>query len=1141
MANPKIKVDIEANVSGQPNVEELSRAVNGLATTLDGDLKVQAVAAGEALKTALAAKGALADVQAMRESVKSAASALSAANREAIDYGQTMRAVGVPTAAMAAKERELAEAVNRARSVLVGKNATLQGSQQQLLKYGFTADNAAVANRRIAETIAGVEQKVKSLDPAYARLGQQSAASASQQTQSAKKVESGLESLKGQLSTLRNIAVAAMGGSYLGSLAKDVAATADEYKNLQARIKLVTGEGAAFESAFEGVTAVAQRTSSNLESTGNLFTKLAEAGRSAGLGTQAAITQALALTETVNQAVQLSGASAESAKAGVTQLIQALQSGVLRGDEFNSIMENSPRLAKALSEGLGVTTGELRKMAEAGQLSSETVIKALQGQADVVAGEFSKLPATVGRAIENLSSSWTLYVGETDKAMGASSAAASAINVVAENLDKIARVAALAGLALTASLAVQGAAAFRVYAAEALLATGATNLLTASIDKIPKGVNIALAVTGFEVGYEIGTWLRENTVWARKLGEGLVAYARAAVSSLQFIKESATAVFTNDTLDASMERFQKRNAAIRDDAVGAMREAEKAPQRIGSAVDLAAAKTGALGSVAQSTGSSFAAAGAAGASGVGQIGKAAEDSLGVFQKLLAEASKPAPKNGAIDGIAKALIDAKAKGLNLTALLEKELPAALDKLSGPELAKFRQDFGKAMQEGGARGAELQTGLRLIGEQAAKSLGVDVVEASNKIGDSFKDADEQMRLLILSLPALKAAGVDTGEVVAQAFSKMIDGAKNKAEVDAVIVRIEALRKVLGDKVADGLLDQATQKATALKEAMDKAKPGINSVAEAMKLLGVVSDQSLKDVATKSKTAFEAMRDSGKSSARELSDGFKKYATDAIAANGGVATETIKAQAAMYGLKVEVDSTGKAIVKSMNEGSDALRDHKGNVIETMGAYQKLKAAAYEATSAIGKMRAAEASAMRKDGQHLAGAWLEDQAKWADEMADFQKNSSNPEFKAIKGSGGGPQATERNLFDWAKNAGLDEADALRLAQNAFPGWNDSMNRKPMDVGTSGGSGPLIKIPSAAEKFNKEINDLLSKRINERSTVNPVGNPSNAPSSATTYVSNITIPGIGTTKLTFADASSQSAGEDLLRKLAQAKSSSGY
>ncbi len=98
--------------------------------------------------------------------------------------------------------------------------------------------------------------------------------------------------------------------SVIGGMPAEVLKTADAYNNLAARVQLVTGEGPAFTAAMQGIADVAQRTGSNLESTGNLFTKLAEAGKSMGIG-QA---EALKLTETVNQAIQLSGASAQASE-----------------------------------------------------------------------------------------------------------------------------------------------------------------------------------------------------------------------------------------------------------------------------------------------------------------------------------------------------------------------------------------------------------------------------------------------------------------------------------------------------------------------------------------------------------------------------------------------------------------------------------------------------------------------------------------------------------------------------------------------------------------------------------------------------------------------------------------------------------
>ena len=171
-----------------------------------------------------------------------------------------------------------------------------------------------------------------------------------------------------------------------------------------------------------------------LDSTATLFAKISDAGKALNIG----LDGSLALTETIAQAMQIGAQSAQASDAAITQLIQGLQSGVIRGDEFNSIMEQAPRLSKAMADGLGVTTGELRKMAEAGQLTSATVIAALQGQAQVIEQEFGKLPATIGRALSDLSTSWTVFIGGADEATGASKAAAEVIESLAKNLDLVA-------------------------------------------------------------------------------------------------------------------------------------------------------------------------------------------------------------------------------------------------------------------------------------------------------------------------------------------------------------------------------------------------------------------------------------------------------------------------------------------------------------------------------------------------------------------------------------------------------------------------------------------------------------------------------------------------------------------------------
>src|SRR5690606_17759855 len=96
------------------------------------------------------------------------------------------------------------------------------------------------------------------------------------------------------------------------------------------------------------------------------------------------------------------GSSASEANSSVRQFSQAMASGVLRGDEFNSIMENSPRLARALADGLNVPVGALRKMAEEGELTSDRVVAAIESQSEVIEREFQKVPLTVSRATQKV-------------------------------------------------------------------------------------------------------------------------------------------------------------------------------------------------------------------------------------------------------------------------------------------------------------------------------------------------------------------------------------------------------------------------------------------------------------------------------------------------------------------------------------------------------------------------------------------------------------------------------------------------------------------------------------------------------------------------------------------------------------------
>lgn len=149
---------------------------------------------------------------------------------------------------------------------------------------------------------------------------------------------------------------------------------ADGYTEIQNKLRLV--ESASINSArgLESVFDISLKTNQSIQATSGVYQRFAQNAEALKIS-QA---QVASLTETVSKAVAMSGASAKSAQAALMQFGQALGSGVFRGDEFNSVMEQTPGLAKAIADGLGVTTGELRNMAKEGKLTTDILIPALE-------------------------------------------------------------------------------------------------------------------------------------------------------------------------------------------------------------------------------------------------------------------------------------------------------------------------------------------------------------------------------------------------------------------------------------------------------------------------------------------------------------------------------------------------------------------------------------------------------------------------------------------------------------------------------------------------------------------------------------------------------------------------------------------
>jgi tape measure domain-containing protein len=253
---------------------------------------------------------------------------------------------------------------------------------------------------------------------------------------------------------------------------------ADTYTLITNRLRLVTTGTANLARVNEELFQSAQRTRSSYEATAQLYATVARNADTLGLSQK----DLLDITETVNQSIAVSGTSAQGAAAGLIQLSQALGSGTLRGDELNSILENMPRLAQAIADGMGVTIGQLRALGAEGKLTSSEIVEAIRKSAPEIAAEFAQMTPTVGSSIQALSDSFMKFIGELDQSLGITAGLANAILFLANHMDTLGQVAAVVAVALAAAFAVSlvGSIAAIVSQVIALeLALGATSTASA--------------------------------------------------------------------------------------------------------------------------------------------------------------------------------------------------------------------------------------------------------------------------------------------------------------------------------------------------------------------------------------------------------------------------------------------------------------------------------------------------------------------------------------------------------------------------------------------------------------------------------------------------------------------------------------
>jgi tape measure domain-containing protein len=326
--------------------------------------------------------------------------------------------------------------------------------------------------------------------------------------------------------SLRNLFAGLIGAATVGQLVQ----AADAVTNLNSQLRLATGNTQLASQAYDALFQIAQRSRVSFTELGGTFASIARATEGLGVSQD----RLLRITEAIGAAITLSGSSAAGAQAALVQLGQGLASGALRGEELNSVMEQTPRLARALADGLGVSIGQLRELGQQGKITAAEVLRALESQGEALRSELGGSALTVGGALTQLRNSATRFVGDMDTATGASSTLAKALSGLSGTLDSLGAVLRENGPTIAAVLgSLSGAAllaALPAIVSGIKLVAGAVVTLGAALVANP----LVLALLG--IGAVVGGSLAYGAAQARTV-EGM----RDTVASLEALNARSEA------------------------------------------------------------------------------------------------------------------------------------------------------------------------------------------------------------------------------------------------------------------------------------------------------------------------------------------------------------------------------------------------------------------------------------------------------------------------------------------------------------------------------------------------------------------------------------------------------------------------
>lgn len=578
----------------------------------------------------------------------------------------------------------------------------------------------------------------------------------------------GLTSISTQLADLKRSALALVGLDALSGIVRSAIAAADEMKGVDARVRLATRSWQEYTQTLAGLKQVAFEAGSALAVNVALATRIADPLRAMG-GSQKDL---LGITQAVNNSLRITNATTAEAASATLQFAQAMGAGVLRGEELNSILENAPRLARAIADGLGVTVAELKTLGEQGALTSQQVFNALKSQQGKLTDEAARMPATVGQAWTNAQEGVKQYVAALDAGSGATGSLAAAINVVAKSIPEVA--SALGVVAVAASVA------FGVRAVASLSAYMAAQRVKIALDTDAAGSAVRMAQTELAVAQAVAAKaaaeLKAITVtqsYTLATNEAATAEARRAAAARMATANQAVAAATS-------------NLAIAGSSAAGVAAAARQATLLGSALTVArTAGAGLLALFGGPWGLVITAIGA-GIAAWQLFGKKAEEAKVPVDKLIKDFSQFSGKAGPNE-LEEQLVTLRGRAAELRdALLD---PAFRNSDLGKQAAKDLEDLDKAVAQADSR-------IKAFNSERVKEkgqLGLDKlkVDAGGLVSDEMQKSLQAFGVLYSDF-ANKAVN-DNGKLKVSALEAkvaieaLLSQAKTPADFTAVIDRL------------------------------------------------------------------------------------------------------------------------------------------------------------------------------------------------------------------------------------------------------------------------------------------------------------------------------------------------------------------